>query len=192
MERHARTRADLWRCDGMKDLQTAIVLLAVAVAGFVFINPNGSSVYPGDGGLTWRTLPFGYAGFLGLLACVYIAQSIRKIRIEMGQDRPTPPTPEQAAEDRVVFIRRAISIALLLAFASLLKVFGFALMVPIFLFCLFRLYQRGPWTGDLGLSVGGGLALWVLFVPVLKMNLKGDIFDPLTPFLLTITKMAGL
>lgn len=192
MQRQGRDRSAFWQGEGTKDLLTAVVLLLVAVAGFAFINPNGASVYPGDGGLTWRTLPFGYAGILALLACVYMAQSIRKIRSELSECAPRTASPEQMSEDRVVLVRRVVSIALLVGFATLLKVFGFALMAPIFLFCLFRLYQRGPWTGDLGLSVGGGLALWLLCVPVLKMNLKGDFFDPLTPALLGLTKMAGL
>ncbi|MDC0738300.1 tripartite tricarboxylate transporter TctB family protein [Cognatishimia sp. SS12] len=177
--------------DAQKDLLTALCILVFALGGFFFINSEGASVYPGDGGLTWRTLPFIYSGLLTGLSLIYLTQSFHKMRAE---DAGAPKARDAAEErtERIVWVRRIGSLLLLLAFAMTLKVFGFATVVPIFLFLLFRLYQRGRWQTDLMLSIGGGFLLWVLFVPVLKMNLKGGALDVLTPILLKALKAVGL
>lgn len=177
--------------EGVKELLTAIGLLAFAIVGFVFINPNGSGIYPGAGGMTWRTLPFFYSGALTCLALLYIVQSLLQIRRERGVE-PAVLDPAAAAEARVVAFRRIVTLGLLLGYAMLLRVFGFAIMTPLFLFGLFQLYGRGKPAGDAGISLIGGLALWVLFVAILKLNLKGTFFDPVTPFLLKITSLVGL
>lgn len=177
--------------DAQKDLITALAILGFAIGGFLFVNPNGVSVYPGDGGLTWRTLPFIYATLLCILSLIYVAQSLQKMRNERTQN-VAQDDDQQPEFERVVRVRRIGSLLLLLCFAATLKVFGFAVVAPILLFLLFRLYQRGHWKTDLMLSFGGGLALWVLFVPVLKMNLKGGSLDALTPILLSTLNAVGM
>ncbi|SIN76492.1 tripartite tricarboxylate transporter TctB family protein [Vannielia litorea] len=178
-------QAAWWRTDGGKDLVTAVALLCAAIGGFVFINPNGSSIYPGAGGLTWRTLPFIYAALLSALSVIYVIQSVAKLRRDLATGQVAPVD----SETRIVLFRRVGTLGLLLGFVSLLKVVGFAMVAPAFLFLLFRLYKRGPILGDAGISLCGALALWTLFVPILKLNLKGDVFDPLTPALLGLIKI---
>ena len=177
--------------EGYRDLLTAVCLFTFAIGGFVFINPNGAAVYPGDGGLTWRTLPFAYSAGLALLAAIYALQSLRRIRAE----RAVALAPHDAAAmdaARTVFIRRTATLVLLLVFASLLQVIGLAILAPVFLFLLFRLYKRGSLRGDIALSVIGGACLWFLFVPVLKLNLAGGALDPVTPALLGLLSAVEL
>lgn len=177
--------------DALKELITAVCLLAFAIGGFLFINPEGATVYPGDGGVSWQTLPFIYSSLLAALALIYLVQSVFKLRKQMRAGVSQISNTHSATE-RDVFIRRIGSLVMLLAFAFSLKVFGLALATPVFLFLLFRLYQRGDWQTDMMLSVVGGFLLWVLFVPVLKMNLKGGDLDVLTPFLLKTLNAVGL
>lgn len=177
--------------EGEKDLFTAVALLAFALGGFAFINLDGAVAYPGPGGITWKTMPFIYSGGLAFLSLIYIGQSIRKISREKATPR-VPVSAEREAEERLIFTRRWITLALLLTYAALMKVIGFAILTPPFLFALFRLYGRGNALGDAALSLVGGFALWMLFVPVLQLNLKGGWFDPVTPFLLNALSMVGL
>ena len=177
--------------DGIKDLITAVGILLFALAGFFFINPEGNPVWPGPGGMSWRTLPFFYAGLLTLLSLAYIGQSILKIRKER-RSTSAAATQDPSPEAQVVLFRRITTVVLLLGYVSLIKLFGFALMTPVFLFCLFRLYERGPWRGDLLISLLGSILLWTLFVRILHLNLKGNLFDPVTPFLLNALKTVGL
>ncbi|MEV8468902.1 tripartite tricarboxylate transporter TctB family protein [Fluviibacterium sp. DFM31] len=177
--------------EGWKDLVTAVGLLVFALAGFLYINPNGSGVWPGPGGMTWRTMPFIYSSLLSVLSIIYVVQSILKIRAERKLTR-TPVPPEQQAENRLILFRRVATFAFLMAYVSLLRVFGFAIVTPIFLFALFRLYARGDWKGDAVISLVGAFALWLLFVRILHLNLKGYTWDPVTPFLLDALSMVGL
>lgn len=191
-KRSAEARPSRWvESEGRKDLATALGLLGFAIGAFVFINSDGASVYLGPGGISWRTMPFIYAGGLVALSLIYIAQSIAKIVAERAET-PDRPDPARAAEDRLIVRRRWITLALLLTYAATLKLLGFVIVTPVFLFLLFRLYARGRWRGDLALSLVGGLALWGLFVRILKLNLKGTWFDPVTPFLLDALKLLGL
>lgn len=178
--------------DGGKDLVTAICILLFAIGGFVFINSDGANVYPGEGGITWQTMPFVYAGLLLLLGVIYAVQSYKKIQQEMATPLSIQVNAQDVDDQKKIWFRRIGSLILLLIFVSLLKVLGFAIMAPLFLFSLFRLYQRGDWKGDLIISFIGGICLWFLFVPILHMNLKGEDLDPVTPFLLNSLKAVGL
>jgi len=182
------------RSDGMRDLITAVCILVFAVGGFLFINPEGSGVYPGDDGMTWQTMPFIYSGLLLALACVYIIQSLRQIRREAVSPDAyrTEVDPDTAKEEKIIFKRRMITLVMLLVYVSLLRTFGFAVMTPIFLFALFRLFQRGQWKGDALISLVGSFFLWILFVRILHLNLQGGDLDPVTPFLLNSLKLIGL
>ncbi len=183
-----RTSTSWLRSEGRKDLLTALGLLLFAVGGFVFINPNGSGVFAGPGGMTWRTMPFVYAGLLVVFSLIYVVQSVARIRAEVAADAGDGPS----ANDKVVLVRRGATLGFLLAYVLLLRVFGFAVMTPLFLFALFRLYGRGHWRGDLGIALVGGLLLWGLFVRVLRLNLDGDVFDPVTPLLFGALRAVGL
>lgn len=184
--------AKMWEMsEAKKDLLTGIALLLLAIGGFVFINPNGASVYAGDGGLTWRSMPFAYASALVLTSSIYIFQSLRKMRAPGGA-KAEPKDELQRRTARTVLVRRVVTLVLLLVFAALLQVIGFAILAPLFLFALFRLYERGRWQGDATLALVGGFCLWLLFVPVLKLNLAGAVFDPLTPLLMRLVAAVGL
>ncbi|MEM8854463.1 MAG: tripartite tricarboxylate transporter TctB family protein [Pseudomonadota bacterium] len=177
--------------EGAKDLVTAIGLFLFALGGFVFINLDGAAAYAGPGGVTWRTMPFIYSGALAFLSVLYMGQSILRIRRELALP-PQSVNAEEAAERALVLFRRVATLVLLVIYASLLKLIGFAILTPIFLFSLFRLYKNGTVLNDAGLSLVGGFALWVLFVRVLQLNLKGTWFDPVTPFLFSAFKAVGL
>ena len=188
----AGARTPRWlESEGKKDLVTALGLLAFAIGAFVFINADGAVVYPGPGGISWRTMPFAYAGGLCILSLIYIAQSWAKIVAERAETAEAP-NPALAEEARLIARRRWVTLGLLLTYAGTLRLVGFAIVTPVFLFLLFRLYARGSWRGDLAVSFIGGLALWVLFVRILRLNLKGTWFDPVTPFLLDALKSVGL
>lgn len=187
-----KASASRWASEGMQEVITACAIMLFALGGFVFINPDGANVYPGEGGITWQTMPFVYAGLLLLLGVIYAAQSYKKIRQEMATPILVEVDAQEVDDQKKIWFRRVGSLILLLIFVSLLKILGFAVMAPLFLFSLFRLYQRGNWKGDLIISVIGGICLWFLFVPILHMNLKGDDLDPVTPFLLNTLKTLGL
>ncbi len=178
--------------DGVKDLATAICIMLFAVGGFLFINPEDANVYPGEGGITWQTLPLGYSGLLLFLASIYAIQSLIKIRRQIASPPPREADPQALVDRRTIAVRRLTSLALLLVFASLLKILGLAILAPLFLFAMFRLYKRGSWQSDAAIAAIGGMCLWILFVPILQLNLKGDELDPVTPFLLSIFKAVGL
>lgn len=64
------------RHERIKDLVLSFVLLIVGVAGFLFINPTGTEVVDGPGGLSFRTLPFVEFGALIFLVLLYVAASL--------------------------------------------------------------------------------------------------------------------
>lgn len=177
--------------EGVKELTTAVCILLFAVSGFLFINPENVAIYAEEGGISWQTMPFVYSGLLLALSLIYILQSLLKVRADMASPPAAITDPKELAEKKTVLFRRLASLGLLLGYVMLLRVFGFAIMTPLFLFALFRLYERGPWKGDAVISLVGGMLLWVLFIPVLHLNLKGDTFDPVTPFLTNALKAVG-
>lgn len=177
--------------EGGKDLLTAIGILIFALCGFIFLNPEGRSAFAGSDGMTWRTMPLIYTSLLAGLGAIYFWQSVRKIKLERGLEL-AHVTAQERAEDRLILFRRVAAIGILLIYVTLMNEFGFAITTPVFMFLLFRLFKRCPWPGDALISLVGSSVLWVLFVRILHLNLKGDTWDPVTPFLLGILKALGI
>lgn len=190
------TVARLWQYEGSRELLTALAILLFAAAGILFINPEGSEIYAGAGGLTWQTLPFGYASLLGILGLIYLVQAISQLRAEIAaaptEVATTPVTDALQAEARTVLLRRIGTVVALVVYAMTIPHFGFLMMTPVFLLAMFRLYSRGSLAGDIGFALIGGPLLWLLFVPILKLDLAGETFDPLTTPLLHILRAVGI
>ncbi|MEZ5842396.1 MAG: tripartite tricarboxylate transporter TctB family protein [Hyphomicrobiaceae bacterium] len=181
--------------DRIKDLVTALVLAGVAIGGFLFINPKGAAVTEGPGGLSWRSLPFIYSGLLLALTVVYASISMiglrRALRNRMDAAVATlehPPLTDQRRTD----LRRLATVACLVLYATTLPMFGFALTTPVLLLALFFVFGRTNLFANLTLSLLGGFLLWLLFVGILKLPLRGEVFDPLTPFMSNTLRAMGL
>jgi hypothetical protein len=179
----------------IKDIVTAAALLAVGVGGFLFINSKGAPVTEGPGGLSWRSLPFIYSGLLIGFTLIYAALSmiglVKALGAEGGASRPSSP-PAELAHERLTNVRRLATVACLVAYAATLPMFGFAVTTPLLLFVLFYVFGRTSLAQNLMLALVGGLALWVLFVGILKLPLRGGLWDPLTPFLSNFLRSMGL
>ena len=178
-------------CPAVSEVITALGLAVFAVCGVLFINSDGLDVYPGPGGITWQTLPVGYSWALLALALLYLVQSLIKLRTEIASYSRPARSVQKRSEARTIFLRRTGTIVFLIVYIALLGQVGFAIATPLFLLALLRLYQRGSLGGDIAISVSGGLILWLLFVPLLKLNLRGEAFDPVTPALQRLLSLIG-
>ena len=182
----------LLECPASSEVITALGLAAFAVCGLLFINSDNVEVYPGPGGMTWQTLPMGYAWALLALSAIYLLQSLNTL----FKQYKVYVAPERSADEIstacTIFLRRIGTIVLLIVYIALIGQIGFAIATPPFLLALLRLYKRGSLGGDIAVAIIGALALWVLFVPLLKLNLKGATFDPVTPMLQHLMNMIGI
>lgn len=189
-----------------KDLVLGLCILAFALGGFVFVNPTGAPVTEGPGGLSWRTLPLIYSGLLLALAVVFLAATLLGASEAVGgrSDGPAdrPATADggsgQAAIETgppgsraVPAMRRVGVVVCLLAYSQALGAFGFALSTPVFLLALLYLFGRRDARENLLVSIVGGGVLWVLFAYLLRMPLRGDVWDPVTPALLSGLRALG-
>jgi Tripartite tricarboxylate transporter TctB family len=113
----------------------------------------------------------------------------------LGADRAAADpasTPAEVRHERLTNMRRLATIVCLGAFVATLPLFGFAVTTPLLLFVLFYVFGRTSLAQNLVLAFVGGLALWVLFVGILKLPLRGTLWDPLTPFLSNFLRSMGL
>jgi hypothetical protein len=181
------------RQERLKDLLLAAVLLMIGIGGFVFINPTGADITDGPGGLSWRTLPFLYSGVLIVLVVLFAASAVYDLWL-IGQGR----APRSVFGDRppvevnpVADTRRVITLACLFTYAAGIRMFGFAIAAPILLFVMLRVLGRRNLVENLAVSLIGALALWLLFVGILKLPLSGQTWDPLTPLLNQLYALTG-
>lgn len=193
-----------------KDIALGVFILAIAAVGFLFINPTGAPVSDGAGGMSWRTMPFIYSGLLGLLAIFFIFGTFfGEGAADSGEGEA--PESETAARERgagepdiqgseversrwglsLTALRRIAVVLCLIAYSQALEAFGFALSTPIFLFVLLYVFGRTKLIENIAVSLVGGLALWLLFGYALKLPLRGDLWDPLTPALNAAMKAFG-
>ena len=180
-----------------KDVALGLFVLAIAIGGFLFVNPTDAPVTEGPGGLSWRTMPFVYSGLLLLLALLFIAITLvkgpipassdpgesRELERESADERATEAGERPFAGWRVATWRRVATVVLLVAYSQALGPFGFAATTPLFLFALFTVFGKTGWLQNLLVSVIGGLVLWLLFASLLKMPLRGSLWDPLSGLL---------
>ncbi|MEM1048149.1 MAG: tripartite tricarboxylate transporter TctB family protein [Pseudomonadota bacterium] len=177
----------------IKDLALAAVLALVGIGGFLFINPTGADYSAGPGGLTWRTLPFIYSGLLLFLVGLFAASTLYDLfLIRRGETaRSLLGERPRVTGTFVSDSRRVATLVCLVAYAAALKPFGFAIATPVLLFAMLRVLGRRRYGQNLALAVIGGLLLWILFVGVLKLPMRGDFWDPLTPALNSLYAMTG-
>lgn len=180
--------------DKAKDLALAGAIALFAVGGFVFVNPDGVEVFEGPGGLSWRSLPFLYAGLLLALTLLFAGDALRDL---LRADRAAPaerPAPEPAGgpSEAVINLRRLATLVVLLAYVAGFSAFGFTLTTPVFLFCMFYVFGRTSLAANAGLALAGSAALWLLFVHILNAPLRGAVWDPVTPALSQALRAIGL
>ncbi|WP_420393145.1 tripartite tricarboxylate transporter TctB family protein [Acuticoccus sp.] len=181
------------RVERFKDLLLAGVLALVGVGGFLFINPTGAEVYPGPGGITWRTLPFLYSGLLLGLVALYALSTVRDLLALSRHREPPARLTERAPVRRqpVADARRVATLVALVAYAASIAPFGFAITTPVLLFAMLTILgRRGP-ASNLAIALVGAALLWVLFVGVLKLPMEGRTFDPVTPALNDLWRATG-
>ena len=131
----------------VQEILLGTFVLGIGIIGFVFINPTDAPVTEGPGGLSWRTVPFIYAGLLIALAVVFLAITI--IRGPIPVDEVTPEEAEYDAEEeameaaaphptmfgvQIATLRRVAVIVALILYAQAMNAFGFAMTTPLFLF----------------------------------------------------------
>lgn len=180
------------RNERFKDLALAAALAVVGIGGFVFVGPS-DMVYPGPGGLTWRSLPFIYSGLLLALVALYVGSTVldllamRRGRVPPALLGPRPPVQRDSVAD----MRRLATFGCILAYALALAPFGFAIATPVLLFAMLRVLGRRDLMRNAVVALVGGLLLWLLFVGILKLPLEGRTFDPLTPALNALYRATG-
>lgn len=179
-----------------KDLTLGLVVLAIAIGGFVFINPTGAAVTKGVGGLTWRTLPFIYSGLLLVFTLLFLGFTLFKGAQPVSEegeaenelaaqaaeiDGPAPEEGPKLFGFDLADVRRVAVIALLIAYSQAIGAFGFALSTPVFLFAVLYVFGKMKPVENLLVSLIGGAVLWMLFSYLLHMPLTGSVWDPVTP-----------
>ena len=188
-----------------QDLGLGALILVIAIGGFVFINPTGAPVTEGPGGMSWRSLPMIYSGLLLLLALIFIAttlfspakqpedeEEVIEAAAESLVDNTTQETPEeQQKARRLSTIRRCAVVISLIVYSQLFDAFGFAMTTPVFLFAILYIFGRKKLIENLAVSLIGGVVLWVLFDYLLKMPLRGHVWDPLSPALTNLLRAFG-
>ena len=186
------TKQDL--AERYKDLAVVAVLTVVGIGGFVWINPEETEIYPGAGGLTWRSLPFIYSGILLFLVALWGASTVLDISRLRNWKRPPSVLgmPKPASSTPVAQMRRVAAFVAILVYAWAIGAFGFALSTPVLLFTMLVVFGRRNMAENLAIALIGSLVCWVLFAGVLKLPLTGDLWDPLTPVLNDLYKMTGL
>jgi hypothetical protein len=175
------------------DLFLVGVLTAVAIGGFVFINPTDAQVNTGPGGLSWRTLPYFYSGILLALVGLFAAATLYDLHLIARNERPRSLLGERVPDSRdpVTRWRRFATVAVLLAYAFGIEAFGFAIMTPLLLLVMFHILGRPDFWRNVAVALIGGLVTWILFVGILKMPLQGNFWDPLTPVLKYLFSLTG-
>ena len=178
----------------LKDLVLAVVLVAIGIGGFLFINPQGADVTTGPGGLSWRSLPFIYSGLLIALSLIYGASTAIGLRRAIADANGTQHGSqiETRPGERKANGRRVATLIALVGYALALPLFGFAIATPLLLLAMFVVLGREGLASNIGLALFGGFLLWLLFVRVLKLPLRGDLWDPITPILSKIVGAIGL
>ena len=177
-----------------KDLALIVGLTVLGVGGFLAINFEGRDIYPGPGGLTWRSLPFIYSGVLLLLVAIWAASTLFDIaRLKRGEDAPSVlGMPEPKSSDATSNFRRYAAFFMILAYAWAIGAFGFALSTPVMLFVMLWVFGRNDLVQNLFVALVGALLCWILFAGILKLPLKGDLWDPLTLIRNDLYRMTGL
>lgn len=195
--------------DKAKDLTLGLVVLAIAIGGFLFVNPTGAAVTKGVGGLTWRTLPFIYSGLLLVFALLFLGFTLfqgkqpvsgeEAIENELAAEAAAidgGAADEQQAPKMfgldLADLRRLAVIALLIAYSKAIGLFGFAMSTPVFLFAVLYVFGKTKLVENLLVSLIGGAVLWLLFSYLLHMPLTGGAWDPLTPALNHSLKALGI
>lgn len=180
-----------------QDLGLGLLVLVIAIGGFLFVNPTDAPVSHGPGGMSWQSLPFIYSGLLLILAIVFIASTLVGMRNGGGKDdQEAGKTPDGLIDntrentliiaekpDILSTVRRVSVVLCLILYTLLLDAFGFAMTTPFFLFAMLYTFGRRNLVENTLISGVGGSVLWVLFDFLLKMPLRGKVWDPLTPAL---------
>lgn len=188
----------------LKEVCLGVFVLGISIVGFLFVNPTNAPVTEGPGGLSWRTVPYIYSGLLMGLALLFLAITIIRGPIpvdDMTSEEEAAEAEEDATEAarphpeffgfEVSTWRRIAVILALIVYSQAMSAFGFLLTTPLFLFLVLYIFGRTKLTENLLVSLIGGLALWTLFVHLLKMPLTGQIWDPLTPALSGTLRLLG-
>lgn len=178
-----------------KNLALGVFILAIAIGGFLFVNPTGAPITKGIGGITWRTLPFIYSGLLFILACLFLGLTIWQGRLpSAAEDEIEASGVEEVSTQieppaarlmgiQLATLRRLAVVTLLIIYSQALNAFGFAIATPPFLLAVLFVFGRTKLGENILVSTVGGLVLWFLFSYLLRMPLSGAIWDPLTPAL---------
>jgi len=171
----------------------AFALALVGIGGFVFINPTGSDVYPGPGGMNWQTLPLIYSGLLLALVGVYVLSTLADLRHLFRGEAPRSMLGERppVSGSNLSNLRRVLTLLCLVFYAVGLREVGFAIATTVLLFVMLRVLGRTDLLRNAVVSILGGLLLWILFVGILKLPLTGQFWDPLTPVLNALYQMTG-
>lgn len=186
-----------------KDVWLGVFILAIALIGFLFVNPTNAPVTDGPGGVSWRTIPYMYSGLLLVLAILFIAITLINGPIpvdEVTSEETGVLAEEDALEHapepmvfgiRLSTARRVGVIGSLIIYSQAFKAFGFAMTTPVFLFVVLFLFGRKDLRENLLVATIGGFAFWFLFDYLLKMPLRGDLWDPVSPALSAAIKALG-
>lgn len=177
-----------------KDMVLVVVLAFVGIGGFLFINFEDNEAYASLGGLSWRSIPFIYSGLLlGLVGLMGLATVFDIMQLRKGLSAPSIfGAPEPTSSTLLSNWRRAISFVAIVVYAWGIGAFGFAISTVFLLFVMFVAFGRRNLLKNLITALIGSLVLWVLFVGILKLPMRGNIFDPVTPVLTSIYKSTGL
>ena len=147
----------------VKDLALTVVLACIGVGGFLFVNPTGTDVFEGPGGMSWRSLPFIYSGLLLFLVALLGASTLHDmLRLRRGRE-PMALLGERPpdASDRGTWLKRALTVACIFLYAVGIEAFGFAISTPLLLFVMLAVLGQRNYGRNLLLALVGGLLLWV-------------------------------
>ena len=185
-----------------KDLALGVFILAIAIGGFLFVNPADAPVTKGVGGISWRTLPFAYSGLLLICACLFLGltalqgNGAESSKTEINTGDTAPDTDVEPPESTVFgfklsALRRLLVVAILVVYSQALSAFGFAISTPVFLFAVLFIFGKINVRENFLVSTIGGLVLWLLFSYFLRMPLSGALWDPVTPALNHLLRAMG-
>ncbi len=149
----------------------AVVAVGVVYAGMAFWMPRGTVAYPGPG-----FFPLMVGAFLTLAAAACLLQACLT-----GRRAPAPAPAAPSERDRPASskrVRRAVAVlALLLAYAALLKPVGFPVAIFLFVLAAIPAFGYRRWLPTLVIATALAVVSYFTFVTWLKVPLPLGILD---------------
>lgn len=156
----------------MQEILVGLALTAVAVIALISINTGSDTMFESGRrmAMTSRSFPTILASGMGLLSALFTVGAFIRLLSERRAGPPTAGSVTQWLFGRTALITYGV-VALLVAYAWLLKQVHFALLTWIFLFTGFFLFGQRRLLRNAIVAGFGAAAFYGLFVFVLELPL---------------------